>query len=251
VPGQGVRPHAEVVEDGEHAQADRAERRLGDLGGAERLLLPCALGLGEGRVGIDEVAQPRAVVADRALGLGQGVVHRGELAGQVAEHAEVLRSLAREEHRQPPRLGADAEIDPVRRAGDSPIRPRCDQRPGPIQDPRQVGRRALDDQQESNGLLDPEAGARAGGLGPQGVPGQVAGPGVKRGSQRVEARGREGDDLSRAVPVDRRLGGVGLLQDAVEVAPAEAEGADRGASGMIGPGEPGPRLGVDLERRVA
>ena len=63
--------------------------------------------------------------------------------------------------------------------------------------------------------------------------------------------GREGEDLHVAVPVDARLLGLGFLEHAVEIAAAEAEGADGRAARMAGPRQPGPGLGVQVERRVA
>ncbi len=62
--------------------------------------------------------------------------------------------------------------------------------------------------------------------------------------------GREREDLHVAVPVDAWLLGLGFFEDAVEIAAAEAECADRRAARVAGARQPGPRLGVQVERRV-
>src|SRR5262249_55501657 len=57
--------------------------------------------------------------------------------------------------------------------------------------------------------------------------------------------------LDVAVPVDAGLVGLSLLQDAMEVAAAETEGADGGPARVAGRKHPGTFFGVDVERGAA
>ena len=81
-----------------------------------------------------------------------------------------------------------------------------------------------------------------------------AGERLQLADDRRPVVGREGQDLHVAVPVDRELLGSGLLEHAVEIAAAEAEGADgraprlvAGIAARAGP----PRSGGTASRRDA
>ena len=63
------------------------------------------------------------------------------------------------------------------------------------------------------------------------------------------ARARVGEDLDVAAPVDAGLLRPGLLENAVEIAAAESEGADRRAAGMARAAKPGPGFGAEVKRR--
>ena len=229
-PATAVGPDAEVVEDAEDPQADRAEGRLRDLGGPQRGLVPCPLVVAERRVRIDQVAQAAAVVERDAVRLRQGGVHMGN------RHAR-SRSMPTYCDPWPGKSIASAPAAgplPTKMPSGALERPAATSAARLRHDPPQVGRLALDDQEEPAGIPGPEPRPRAGRLDPECLPRQVARPAVERREQGVGPIGREREDLHVAVPVDSRQGGLGLLEHAMEVAAAEAEGADRGAAGMVG-----------------
>ena len=115
VAGGHVGANAEIGEDLEQSERDRADRRLGGPGVAERLLLPPSFVVREGRRGVNPIAQPGAGRGRRRIGRFKGREHPGEPTGRVAEHADVLRALAGEQKGQPARRLALAEEHSPRR----------------------------------------------------------------------------------------------------------------------------------------
>ncbi len=257
--GDRVGLNPKMFEEPEHAQAHRPQGRLGHLGRAERDLLLFSLSVGESRVREDEVDQSPAVIQGEAIGFGQGVVDLREPASQAPEHPRVLRSLAGEEHRQAPGHGTGCVEDPFGGAGVSravavlratrALRSALHQGAGLLQHASQVGLVAFDDEEEPTRGVALEPSPRAGCLDPQGRPGEVAGPGLECVEQAVLARGRDGEDLHVAIPVDLLLFGLRLFEDTVEVAATEAEGAHGRAARMFRTRHPGACLGVDVEGR--
>src|SRR5206468_1115239 len=103
---------------------NRPDGRLGDVRGAQLLFLVSFRVRRECRLRIDEIAQSvrGPVLGENAIRLGQHVEEAGELAGQVAEHAGVLRPLTGEEYAEFARRRTAAEEDAV---GGMPVRPFC------------------------------------------------------------------------------------------------------------------------------
>ncbi len=108
----------------------------------------------------------------------------------------------------------------------------------------------LCDDEEAEGGVGSECGAEASGvgagLGPRGRGGLCV-EGLEGVEELVMGVGGEGEDLDGVVPVDLFFCGEVFFEEAVEVAAAEAEGADAGASRVVGAWEPGAFFGVDVE----
>ena len=100
-------------------------------------------------------------------------------------------------------------------------------------------------------MLVAKRGPAASRFLPHILPGDFAGPPRQFGGEPARVVVRVSQDLDVAPPVDRGRLGPGFLEQAVEIAAPEAEGADRGPAGMAAAGQPGPALGVQIKGRVA
>ncbi len=93
VSGGGGGLDVEGLQDLERTEADGANGGLGDIGGGQFVALAIRGFLVEGRVRIDEIAEPAvgvALLGENLVGLREGVLHLGKLAGEVAEHVRIL-----------------------------------------------------------------------------------------------------------------------------------------------------------------
>ena len=82
--------------------AHRAKGRLRDFRSLESLFLAHAHVVGKSRMRINGIAQARfaghgRIARKSCIGFTQSVEHAGKLTGNVAQHADVLRALAREQ----------------------------------------------------------------------------------------------------------------------------------------------------------
>ncbi len=183
------------------------------------------------------------------IGVGQRLQRLREGASQIAEHPGVLRPLPGKQHGQRTGRRPGAIAAAVRRAPRLAVGMLDPQGAGGGDRLGRVGAAALDRQHQPAGGVGPPGGARLGGAATQFVPRQIGRP---RGQLGVEGGGivrAEGEQLHVAVPIDLRFVRFRLFEDAMEIAAAEAEGADAGPARMVGGRQPRPLLGVDVERR--
>ena len=97
VAGRELGIEAEMLQHPEGAQADRANCRLSILGQSQLGLLTGAIFCIEHRDRIDLVTGARTVTGFVGVGRGQGLGHLWKLAGKIAQHTDVLRTLARKQ----------------------------------------------------------------------------------------------------------------------------------------------------------
>ena len=238
---------------------ERAQRRLRERGGTQGLV-PCPGATSNAGGGIDParrggspwsaraVQRPPARLAPRATGRqvrNMPIVLRA-LAGKIAMPARPCRSratFAARSRRRPDRIdrlvpdGLGPDAGRAQQAGHPPH-----SRPAPAPAPGDPGTAAASPGRRpgSTRILAPSC--QVGGAGHHGQR-RRAGPGVVREASR-SARRRP--SRSAAWPA------CGFLEHAVEIAAAEAEGADARAPADAGrSGQPRPLLGVDVERRLA
>ena len=83
------------------------------------------------------------------------------------------------------------------------------------------------------------------------VPGALDGEGVESGRQCAAVGPAEGENLDIGLAVADRFFPAVLLQQAMEIAAAETEGADAGAAWMLAAGDPRACLAVDVEGGAA
>ncbi len=110
----GIGPDAKGLQQAERTEADGADGGLGAVGGAQRLFLTFPHGSVECRGGVDQVGEPGAVRGRViCIGCGDGGEYLGEAAGEVAQHAGVLGSLAGKEHAEAVRRAARGKIGAI------------------------------------------------------------------------------------------------------------------------------------------
>ena len=262
VPGRHRRPDAERAQEPRQGQPGGPEGGLRHVGGLNRLGgggPPAVIERGRGE---HELAEPAVEAAvEHRVGLRERVGDLGERDRQVAEHVRELRPLPREQEGQrrarPQRLGG--VIDPRRhRAGGGAALDQRPQRGEPVGQLRQAGG---DDRGGPGGARHGAPAVQGGRQVEQRRPRRPVTPEglahLRRepADPRREVRGRparEGEQLGRTgLTRQRPWGGAGLvlvlLQDGVEVRPAEPEGRDPGPPRVPAP-DPRPRLAVEVER---
>ena len=252
VPAEGLGRDAEALR--EHAPAaepDRAERRLGRPGVREAPALRGPGVIVEGRGRIDDVAETGAVVGRRkgCVDLGQGLEQLRELAGQVAQHADLLGALTGEQHRDLGRLDLAASQNQAVRARLNALARRVQQAPRRSEAARQAVliHERRDEQPERAPRLEARARLRRDGPTTARAGRRDA---VELGMDRDRVVAGEGEELNLPIPVRRDLDGLMLLEQAVKIAAAEAERADPGAARVLGPRQPGAGLDVDVKGAV-
>ncbi len=247
VTGYRLGENVERLKDPQGGQADRADGRLGRLGGPQ-LVFPPFPGFGvKGAGRIDQVGEePPVPGVEAAVGRGQSLQCLGKAAGQVPEHTGVLGPLAGEEHGQAPRLFTPAEEGAVGRV---PGRVRFFGQHGPgIGHQRgRFGPALLQHQGQAAGGRRVEGGTAGGRHPSQVAPGSVDRHAVQGPFKFSRISSGEGDDLHVSVPLHRFLAGTVLFQHQMEVGTAEAEGADAGAARRFSAGEPGAFLRCQVE----
>ena len=110
--GEGGGRHAELAEDLPRPAAHSPDGRLGNIRCSKPLLLIGTSIRRERRVWIDEIDEPTRFFP-ALLGVGQRVERHRESAGQIAQHADGLRSLTGEQHGQRAGRRPLAEVRPL------------------------------------------------------------------------------------------------------------------------------------------
>ena len=99
VAGHGVGANAKVIEYPPCRKADGTDRGLGDARIVQGLFVGGAGWVGEDGDGVNLIAEALAVFgrAESCIGFGERVQKLWKLAGQIAEHADILRALTGED----------------------------------------------------------------------------------------------------------------------------------------------------------
>ena len=180
------------------------------------------------------------------------VEHLREQAGEVAEHADVLRPLPGEQHGELARRRAAAEVRAVGRvpARPRPARPRACAFAPATSFGRSVRSRWAARHEPARrrpGRTRPATPPRRGRRRPS------RGRQLRPAPRRVPAacRAAERDDLDRAVPVGLGASpGRCSSSTAWKLLPPKPNARQRRPPRVFGPRQPRPHLGVDVERRV-
>ena len=229
VTGGRVGAQAEAAEHRQQPRFDRAERRLGDLGGRQG----GPVGVAAGRVERGHGVDPRGQVGLR--------LQRGEQLTEdhrrLGEHAGVLRPLSGEEEAEPAVGRADAVVHAVGQ-GPGGVRARRELTQG--RGDHGVQPVGLDHEDQAMGRGRPERAARAGGRLDERAP-----QSLQRGAQAGGVVGRQRHDLHGVVPGGGAAAVLVLFEHDVVVAAAEAEGADPCSPHAVGEPRAGLRRQVD------
>ena len=249
VAGERIGTQSEAfAEDAVRPIAHGPEGGLGDVGCLQRFVLAGLRVRGERRRRIEEVAQPRPVL--HRVGTGQRLEHFGEGAGEFAEHADALRSLAGEEDRQLAGRRAAAEEGPF---GRLPL-PRgiLVRQPSsrPCQQLIQVGVGAVrhEDQPQCRRCIEvvPRRFRRTGKCNP----GRRFTQWGQHREQFVDRPPRHREDFDLAVPIRLGFRRPVLFEHGVEVGTAEAERRQSRPARVLGPRQPGSHLRVHIKRAI-
>ena len=247
-------------EQAEHAEARRADRRLGDLGALEFLAVRGFLLRRERRWRVDELAE-RASRVRPPVCARPGRWHRA-LPGMPSPAGRACPGTAipgRGTGTRPcprHRLGLRGEVDAAR-VGERLARLRQSPRKCRVELLLQVVERGRRPRRASAGRrrsrLDCQTrGGEVGEFG-RGAGGQRIAAPLRRSRQCAAVSGRRqtnssaGQRRSAALGPVQVIAGV-LFEHRVEVGAAEAEGADAGGARILGAVDPRPRLGVQVER---
>ena len=112
VPAEQVGADSEILQDPQQSQADRPDRRLGEAGllqGGFARLPPRVV---ERRGGIDPIRDAAGLIEGGLVHPRERLLHPGEEARQLAEHAHVLRSLTGKQHGQRARARPGSQEEP-------------------------------------------------------------------------------------------------------------------------------------------
>ena len=263
----GFGREAEVASDFQRAEAHGSESGLGDVGGFQGLLLGALGGVGEGGVREDEVAEARGgggvFAGEGVVRVGQGGEGGGELAGEVAEHPDVLRALAGEERGDfaASRTGAEGGAvgegpvgfcwvfverreRGVAEGGEGVERGR-DACPTTITGGRVFRQR----EEQAEVRVAAEGLARGVAALADFEPRKFSGQGGDLRPQFGVRGGGEREDFHIAIPTHGAAGGSVFLEHDVEVRAAEAERAHARAARMRVGGDPRALRRVDVEGR--
>jgi len=240
---------AKELEDAKCSNRDGAERRLRDIGLPQRRFVSGLFRLDEGRDRKNAIAKSLAARIDleQGVGLRQCLLHLRKAARQIAKHAGVLRALSREDHGQHTGGGALAEINAVRGTPFVFAGERFQQSANASQDLRRVASALLKHNQQPEHITGTKRCPTMRGFRGNNVPGR----GRRKcfdGRMEIALRiRRKGQQLHAFIPVDRHFPGPIFFEDAVKIASAETEGADRGTTRILGIRQPRPSLGIDVE----
>ncbi|MFO0952251.1 MAG: hypothetical protein U0835_14095 [Isosphaeraceae bacterium] len=231
VAGHGVGPQAEVLQHAEEAH-DRADGGLA-VSVARPLVVRVALGLERTPGTADAAAQPGTALRRGRVGQGERLLHLRKDAGEVAEHADVLRPWPGKSISELARGRARAEEDAVPLPGRGSPAPVFEVNAARAEASAAAGSEERSTTSVSRCAAEGRNDWReAAAWSAEGIPGGLGlGPGVEGRDQPFTRVGRVRDDLHRAVPVDSGLGRAGLFEHAVIAAAAEAEALAPRASG--------------------
>ncbi len=237
----------------EGPETDGADRGLRDVRGGQFVALPLGSGLVEGRVRVDEIAEAAIgvpLLGEDLVGLGQGVLHLRELTSEVAQHVRILGALTGKENAEVAVGFAGAEDRSLGKLPVGVVRILGKHRLTTGEKLGEIGPVALDDQDQAAFPAAVELAAALGGGGPEFSPGKVRFLGCDGLPESIQRVGGKREELNGAVPIGLGLVVAVFLQQAVEVAAAEAEGTDPGAAGMGVIADPGAFARIDVERVV-
>ena len=205
------------------------------------------LAIGENRAGVDPARDRHAVRIAELVRQRERFMHSRKAAGQLAQHADVLRSLAGEQKRQLPggrrRAAEDGRLVAPGRSGRPQSRPRLFRNGGKLPVARER-RLAARPSQSARALPQAPIASLARDRRPGGcaIPRlRISGQSDKGSSdfelleQPVGIIARIREELNVAVPIDFSLRRPGFLEDAMKIAAAKAEGADGRPARMATP----------------
>ncbi len=258
-PATSVGPDAEVLEDAEQPQADRADRRLGEPRVAQGVLGSWRASLVERR-GADRSgreARPSTGLAAASFMPASAACIAGNRQASSRSMPDVLRPLAGEEHRQAARAAGRSRRRPPSGAA-SRAASRCRSRRasdlGPIEQLGQaIAVRSAATISRAVTMLGPErARLRAGRLGSPASPRPDrprAPPARERSPPRSSAeKARICTSPSQSIAA---FSGSASSRTQWKLLPPKPKALTAARRGLVAARQPGAGLGVDVERRLA
>ena len=219
--------NAEPFQRLKRAEARRTNRGLRDLRGLQLHGLRVAFLVAEGRMRIHQIAQAfsACVIGKDAVRHIKHALEFGELARQIAQHADILRSLTGKNHAKLAGHRAAAVKNAIRRVPGGFALIFFEHDAGVFQEFRQRVLRFFQHDNQAMRLFRVECAARFGGSAAQRFPRHIRGNLVECGLNVRNCRGGKGKHLRFARPVNLRFARRVFFQHAVEVRTAEPERA--------------------------